>query len=291
MNSIWNDIKRNYKNGTSFTRILYLNLGFFILYKLLFVFSFLFDTGGIDYFIKNYLALPSNSILLLKKPWTFISYMFVHQSFFHLLFNMVWFHLGSKLFLQYFNGKQLISTYILGGISGGLLFVAAYNIFPVFSSDVVNSYVIGASASVIAVFIAISTYSPNYRISIPLIGNIQLKHIAITLIVLDILSISPDNPGGHIAHIGGAIFGYLYVLLLKRGMDISVNFYNFINFFSQNKKQRKSKKVSKRKNDDIYRSEKAEKQKRINTILEKISKSGYDSLSKDEKETLFKESK
>lgn len=291
MNSIWNDIKRNYKNGTSFTRILYLNLGFFILYKLLFVFSFLFDTGGIDYFIKKYLALPSNSILLLKKPWTFISYMFVHQSFFHLLFNMVWFHLGSKLFLQYFNGKQLISTYILGGISGGLLFVAAYNIFPVFSSDVVNSYVIGASASVIAVFIAISTYSPNYRISIPLIGNIQLKHIAITLIVLDILSISPDNPGGHIAHIGGAIFGYLYVLLLKRGMDISVNFYNFINFFSQNKKQRKSKKGSKRKNDDIFRSEKAEKQKRINTILEKISKSGYDSLSKDEKETLFKESK
>ena len=109
MNSIWNDIKRNYKNGTSFTRILYLNLGFFILYKLLFVFSFLFDTGGIDYFIKKYLALPSNSILLLKKPWTFISYMFVHQSFFHLLFNMVWFHLGSKLFLNILTENNLLA--------------------------------------------------------------------------------------------------------------------------------------------------------------------------------------
>ena len=142
MNTIWNDIKSNYKRGTSFTRILYINLGFFILYKLLFVFSFLFDTGEINVFIKDYLALSSNSVLLLKKPWTFISYMFVHQSFFHLLFNMVWFHLGSKLFLQYFNGKQLISTYILGGISGGLLFITVFNVFPVFSSDVLNSSVI-----------------------------------------------------------------------------------------------------------------------------------------------------
>lgn len=290
MNTIWNDIKSNYKSGTSFTRILYINLGFFILYKLLFVFSFLFDTGEIDTFIKDYLSLPSNTILLLKKPWTFISYMFVHQSFFHVLFNMVWLHLGSKLFLEYFNGKQLISTYILGGVSGGLLFITAFNVLPVFSSNVLNSYVVGASASVIAVFVAISTYSPNYRISIPLIGNIPLKYIAITLITIDILSISPDNPGGHIAHIGGAIYGYIYVSLLKTGIDISVNFYNFINFFSQ-KKKKKSKKVNTRKSDDIFRSEKAEKQKHINSILEKISKSGYDSLTKEEKELLFKESK
>ncbi|MAR39621.1 MAG: rhomboid family intramembrane serine protease [Flavobacteriales bacterium] len=290
MNTIWNDIKRNYKSGTTFTRILYINIGFFILYKLLFVFSFLFDTGEIDTFIKDYLSLPSNTILLLKKPWTFISYMFVHQSFFHLLFNMVWLHLGSKLFLEYFNGKQLISTYILGGISGGLLFITAFNVLPVFSSNVLNSYVFGASASVIAVFVTISTYSPNYRISIPLIGNIPLKYIAITLITIDILSISPDNPGGHIAHIGGAIYGYIYVSLLKTGIDISVNFYNFINFFSQ-KKKKKSKKVNTRKSDDIFRSEKAEKQKHINSILEKISKSGYDSLTKEEKELLFKESK
>ena len=260
MNTIWNDIKSNYKSGTSFTKILYINLGFFILYKLLFVFSFLFDTGEIDVFIKDYLALSSNSVLLLIKPWTFISYMFVHQSFFHLLFNMVWLHLGSKLFLQYFNGKQLISTYILGGISGGLLFITAFNVFPVFSSDVLRSSVVGASASVIAVFIAISTYSPNYRIAIPFVGNIPLKYIAITLIVLDVLSISPENPGGHIAHLGGAIFGYIYVSLIKRGIDISVNFYNFINFFSQKKKQKNSKKGNTRKNDDIFRSEKAEKQ-------------------------------
>lgn len=291
MNTIWNDIKNNYKSGTSFTRILYINLGFFILYKLLFVFSFLFDTGEINSFIKDYLALPSNSVLLQKKPWTFISYMFVHQSFFHLLFNMVWLHLGSKLFLQYFNGKQLISTYILGGISGGLLFITTFNVLQVFSSDVLTSSVVGASASVIAVFIAISTYSPNYRISIPLIGTIPLKYIAITLITLDILSISANNPGGHIAHIGGAIFGYMYVSLLKRGIDISVNFYNFINFFSQKKKKKKSKNVNTRKSDDIFRSEKAEKQKHINSILEKISKSGYESLTKEEKELLFKESK
>lgn len=293
MKSIWKNIKKNFKTGTNFTKLLYINLGLFLLYRVLLVLSFLFQFNDIDYFMENYLYFPASSIYFISKPWTLISYMFIHTDFFHLLFNMIWLHFGSKLFLQYFNGKQLISVYILGGISGGLLFLFSYNIFPAFANNIDNSVLYGASASVLAIFIAISSYSPNYRVPIPLIGNIQLKYIALCLIILDLVNIDINNAGGHISHLGGAIFGFLYVSLLKKGMDISVNFHKFIGYFTFSKKN-KTKKIYKTKqriNDDIFLSKKAENQKKINVILEKISKSGYESLSKDEKEILFKESK
>ena len=296
MNTIWNDIKVNFKNGSSFTRLLYINLGFFLIYKILTVFGFLFQIENTSDFIHNYLALPSITHSFINKPWTLISYMFVHQDFLHILFNLIWLHFGSKLFLQYFTGKQLVSTYILGGVFGGLIYIIAFNIFPVFKSfPYVGSVAIGASASVLAIFIAIATYKPNYRVNLTFIGNTSIKNIAIFLVILDFLLISQDNAGGHIAHLGGAMFGYLYIILLKKGYDISLNFYNIIgvfNFTKTRKPRKKSRKErSSKGNDDLFRSKKSEKQKKINIVLEKISKSGYDSLTKEEKELLFKESK
>lgn len=295
MNSIFNDIKSNFKTGSSFTRLLYVNLGFFLIIKILSAFGFLFKINDVNHFIESYLSLPSNLSELVKKPWTLISYMFVHQDFLHILFNMVWLHFGSKLFLQYFNGKQLLSTYFLGGIFGGLIYISAFNIFPVFQdTPFINSVAIGASASVLAIFIAIATYSPNYIVNLTFIGNTFIKHIAIFLVVLDFLLIEKNNPGGHIAHLGGAIFGFLYINLLGKGVDLSVNFYTFLSYFKSSEKT-KLKKVHKNRssknNDDIFRNKKSDKQKKINSILEKISKSGYDSLTKQEKELLFKESK
>ena len=296
MNSIWNDIKSNFKNGSSFTRLLYVNLSFFIVYKILTVFVFLFQIENTSDFIHNYLALPSITNSFINKPWTLISYMFVHQDFLHILFNLIWLHFGSKLFLQYFTGKQLVSTYVLGGIFGGLIYILAFNIFPVFkSAPYVGSVAIGASASVLAIFIAIATYKPNYRVNLTFIGNTSIKNIAIFLVILDFLLISQENPGGHIAHLGGALFGFIYIVILKKGTDLSINFYDLIRFFNFTKTRKKRKKTrGKRRskgNDDLFRSKKSEKQKKINSILEKISKSGYDSLTKEEKELLFKESK
>lgn len=295
MNSIFNDIKSNFKTGSSFTRLLYVNLGFFLIIKILSAFGFLFKINDVNHFIESYLSLPSNLSELVKKPWTLISYMFVHQDFLHILFNMVWLHFGSKLFLQYFNGKQLLSTYFLGGIFGGLIYISAFNIFPVFQdTPFINSVAIGASASVLAIFIAIATYSPNYIVNLTFIGNTFIKHIAIFLVVLDFLLIEKNNPGGHIAHLGGAIFGFLYINLLRKGVDLSVNFYTFLSYFKfskKNKLKKVHKKRSSKNNDDIFRNKKSDKQKKINSILEKISKSGYDSLTKQEKELLFKESK
>ena len=296
MNTIWNDIKSNFKNGSSFTRLLYINLGFFLLYKILTVFGFLFQIENTSDFVHNYLALPSVTNLFIKNPWTLISYMFVHQDFLHILFNLIWLHFGSKLFLQYFTGKQLVSTYILGGIFGGLIYILAFNIFPVFKSvPYVGSVAIGASASVLSIFIAIATYKPNYKVHLTFIGNTSIKNIAIFLVILDFLLISQENPGGHIAHLGGALFGFVYILLLKKGTDISISFYDLIGVFNFTKTRKKRKKRREKRsskgNDDLFRSKKSEKQKEINVILEKISKSGYDSLTKQEKELLFKESK
>jgi len=235
------------------------------------------------YNIKEKLMLPSDIDKLISKPWSLITYMFIHDNFIHLLFNMIWLHFGGKLFLQYLNQKQLINIYILGGISGGILFIMAFNYFPAFTLYSENAKAIGASASVLAVVFALTTYTPNYSIQIPLIGYIKLKHIAIFYIILDFLSIPKGNAGGHIAHLGGALFGYLYIINLRKNSKSKSHSNTFIKYLINIFTPLKSKTIRKK--------EKNNSQKEIDIVLEKISKSGYNSLNKEEKDLLFKSSK
>ena len=265
-----------FKNANILYKLIYLNVGIFLLYNILSVISSLFilDVGP----SLEKLILPSNTSTLIKQPWSIISYMFFHKTFIHLLFNMIWLHFAGKLFLDYFNEKQFFSTYILGGICGGILFILSFNYLPAFEIANQNAKAMGASASVLAIMFAISTHIPNYRIQIPFIGMIKIKYLALSLIILDVISIPKGNAGGHIAHIGGALFGYIYAKQLNKGIDISKNLYQLINIVSLKnifKKQNKTKK----------------NQTKIDTILEKISKSGYSSLNKKEKEILFNASK
>ena len=265
-----------FKNANILYKLIYLNVGIFLFYNIFSVISSLFilDVGP----SLEKLILPSNTSTLIKQPWSIISYMFFHKTFIHLLFNMIWLHFAGKLFLDYFNEKQFFSTYILGGICGGILFVLSFNYLPAFEIANQNAKAMGASASVLAIMFAISTHIPNYRIQIPFIGMIKIKYLALSLIILDVISIPKGNAGGHIAHIGGALFGYIYAKQLNKGIDISKNLYQLINIVSLKnifKKQNKTKK----------------NQTKIDTILEKISKSGYSSLNKQEKEILFNASK
>ncbi|MEC7646660.1 MAG: rhomboid family intramembrane serine protease [Bacteroidota bacterium] len=243
--------------------------------------------------ILNKFYLPSNIETLIKQPWSFISYMFLHNGFLHLFFNMIWLYAGGKLFLQYLNQKQLLSTYILGGFCGGVIFIICYNYMPVFKQLNNQASAVGASASVLAIVIAVATYTPNHALQIPFIGLVKLKFIAIFIIMLDILSIPNGNSGGHIAHIGGALFGYLYIKQLQKGNDLSINFNNLIQrLINTFKKKRKIQQVYTRtKSDYEFNSQKATKQKEIDKILEKIANSGYDSLTKEEKDILFSASK
>jgi hypothetical protein len=187
----------------------------------------------------------------------------------------------------------LLSTYILGGISGGSLFILAYNYVPALTMHTQNAQALGASASVLAIMVAIATYSPNYSVRFPFIGIVKLKHIAIFCVVLDVLSIPQGNAGGHIAHLGGALFGYFYIKQLQKGNDISNGFSNFLNkLVNTFKTKSKLKTVHKRpKSDKQFNTEKTKQQKAVDLVLEKISKSGYESLSKEEKATLFSASK
>ena len=295
MSNIFSDITNNYKNGNSFTKLLYINLSFFLIYIIIHVPQAVpLAEGGItkiENFVNNYLAFPSETQKLMHTPWTTLTYMFIHQSPFHILFNMIALFFGSKLFLQYFNNKQLISTYILGGISGALFFKLIFNLFPEYFND--TSLLIGASASVMSIIIAISTYSPNYSVPFLFLGNIKLKHIAWGFIFLFYINIEGENPGGNIAHLGGALFGYFYIKQLQKGNDISNGFSNFLNkLVNTFKTKSKLKTVHKRsKSDKQFNKEKTEQQKAVDLVLEKISKSGYESLSKEEKATLFSASK
>ena len=291
MASILNNLKQEFREGNILNKLIYINVGLFLLFSILGVFSFMFQFDINP--ILNKLYLPADNNTLLKQPWAFITYMFLHSGFLHLLFNMVWLHFGGKIFLQYLQPKQLISTYILGGISGGLLFILAFNYIPALQGFSSGAMALGASASVLAVMVAIATYSPNYSINLPFIGIVKLKHIAIVCVVLDVLSIPNGNTGGHIAHLGGAIFGYFYIKQLQKGNDISNGFSNFLSrLINTFKTKSKLKTVHKKsKSDYAFNKTRANQQKEIDIILEKIAKSGYESLSKSEKATLFSASK
>ena len=291
MSTILEDIKKNLKRGNSLTKLIYINVGVFLITSILHVLSFLFMVNSVEFL--NYFTLPASISYFIKKPWSIITYMFLHQSFIHLLFNMIWLYFGGQIFLSFFDNKKLISTYVLGGISGAVLFIISFNLFPAFAGVLQNAVAVGASASVLAIIMAITTKSPNYSIRLFLIGNIKLKHIAIVSIVLDILSIPQGNAGGHIAHLGGAFFGYLYVKQLNGGNDIASIFDKIMDYLATYlKREPKLKKAYRRKkSDQDFRRGKVRTQAKIDNILDKISKSGYESLTKEEKDILFKASK
>ena len=191
--------------------------------------------------------------------------------------------------MQYLNPKQLLTTYILGGLSGAALFVAAYNLFP----GLDEAQALGASAAVMAIVLAISFYTPDYTVQIPFIGSVKIKYVAMVYVGLDILQIASENAGGHIAHLGGALYGYLFALQMRRGKDLGRGFSAFsdsiVSMFSRKPKLKVTYKSQVRSMTDLdYNKSKSESQKELDIILDKIAKTGYNSLTKKEKELLFK---
>lgn len=299
---ILEDIKQSFKQGSSLTQLIYINIGVFIIVKFLGLFTFLFGLNNLA--PVSWLAVPAYLPYLVFKPWTVVSYMFLHEGFLHILFNMLVLYWFGKIFLDYLREKQLLSVYILGGLFGALFFILFYNIFPAFEQYKYFAIALGASASVMAVVVAISFYIPDNVIYLMFIGPVKMKYVAIAYIVLDFISIAGDNAGGHIAHLGGAFFGYLYITQLKKGRNITKGFDSFLDaLFSFFRFKRSSRMRVKYKNTDYYdggyshyqdikyNEQKKQNNERLNQILDKISKSGYDSLTKEEKEILFKASR
>ncbi len=292
MSGIIEEVKDTFKQGSMLTRLIYINLGVFIVVKLVMAIVFLFGLQQ-PHIITEWLAVPADLKQLMYKPWTIITYMFLHEGFIHILFNLLWLFWLGKIFLEYFTDRQLLYVYLLGGISGAVLYIASFNLFPAFNSYISFSYALGASAAVYAIILATAAYVPNYTVYLMFLGQVKLKYIALIAVLLDVLLLTDGNAGGHIAHLGGAMFGLLYTQQFKKGNDLGKGLGKILDgFFSWFKPKPKMKVSYTNKETDMeYNQRKHNEQKEIDKILEKISKHGYDQLSKKEKDLLFMNSK
>lgn len=273
------------------------NVAVFIITNLvLFLFQFKVDIFTL------YLGLPSYVGDFIYKPWTIITYAFLHGGIRHIFFNMLVLYFSGEMFLNYFDGKRFFTVYFLGAIAGGLFFLISYNLFPVFNG--VQVPLIGASAAVMAILIFMCAYTPYQEVRLFFILRLKLWHVGLIFVIMDLVQIPLENYGGHISHLGGALLGFLYAHQLKQGRDIGAwfsklmdgvaNVFTGLTTKSSNTKFKKVYKTSKKsqhKSGSVFDNDKNLQQKKIDAILDKISKSGYDSLTKDEKDFLFRAGK
>lgn len=288
--SLVDQIKQQFKTGSELTRIIYINLGVFLAMVLIKIFGNLIS-GPSNLWQLNvevWLALPSDPFTFLTRPWTLFTYMFLHVSFSHIFWNLILFYFLGTIFLEYLGGRRLVTAYLGGGVFGGILYFLMYNIFPVFAG---NGFLLGASAGIWAVVAAIAIYAPNVPVKLFFVLEIKLWQVVLFLFFSDLIAFSNfQNPGGMLAHFGGALFGYFLVSQLKRGKDWSDTVFAYLDAIGrlfQPKPKLKTVHKSKTRQSS-NRSASQSEQDRLNEILDKIKVSGYDNLSKEEKAFLFK---
>jgi membrane associated rhomboid family serine protease len=287
--AITDEIKLSYQHGSYLTKLIYINIAIWIVVRLVAVFIIL--GGNENLYYIDWLALPSSFGQFLTRPWTLITYMFLHYELLHILMNLLWLYSFGRIFLEYHQPRKLLCLYFFGGISGGIFFMAAYNLFPHFQNAIAFSRLLGASAAVFTIVVATAVYVPNHVIHLILIGPVKIKWIALVSLILYVVNLTGDNAGGNFAHLGGAFWGFLYMSLLKSGVDLSTRSERFFDkLFSWSKPKRKLtveyNAGSIREYD--YNKSKKEKQEEVNRILDKISAKGYDALTVEEKEMLFR---
>src|SRR6218665_2331992 len=286
--NILDDLKLQYRLGGIAMRVIYWNIACFIV-SLLFFYQY--SSGLFDF--PSWIALSSDPQVFMFKPWTFLTYAFFHDGFLHLLFNMMVLNFASQLFLTYFTQKQYLGVYLLSAIFAGIVFALSFYILGNTAS------IVGASAAIMAILVAATTYSPLMNVRLFLFGNVKLWHITAVILILDLMQFRLGNMGGHISHLAGAFFGFAYIKLLQNGTDLSIIVSRTLDFFANlfrkspstpfTKVHKNYKKPTEKSGSRIVTKDKTQQQ--IDEILDKISQSGYDCLTKEEKEFLFKAGK
>lgn len=292
--SVADKIRYKLQTATVVEKLIALNVIVFVLFYLTKTIAYLFQLPS-D-FIMEWLVFPKEPGEYIFKPWSIITYSFLHSGIWHILSNMLILYYAGNYFLSYFPSSKLLTFYFLGVIIGATVYMLSYNLFPAFQATG-KSYLVGASAGVMSVLIGIATRIPQMRIRLLILGSIKFWYIAAFLVVLDIIQIPFGNAGGHLAHLGGAFFGYIYSSQLAKGNDIASGFEKaiawFLSLFEASKKAKPTMRTVYKKtnttpsNPVINKFNKNEKQQKIDSILDKIGKSGYDSLTKAEKDFLF----
>lgn len=276
-------------------RLIYINIGVFLLITAYGVICTLFNLPPAEW--TSYLMFPASAERFMHQPWSIFSYMFVHVGIFHIFFNMIWLYWFGRLFLNFFSSKHLRGLYVFGGLMGTLVYMLSYHVFPYFSHLSDTACVAGASASVLAIVVALAFREPDYPIHFMFVGTVKLKYIALIMIALDVLFITSDNAGGHIAHLGGALAGWLFASALAKGKDMT-RWINIALDFCLNGRSRPRKKPkmnihygNDRKKDYDFNEKKNAQVAEIDRILDKLRRSGYNNLTDEEKKKLFDVSK
>lgn len=303
-NSFLDDFKNAWNRpNNALVQIIILNVIVFM--TLLVLKVFLVIGGGEDLYraILTRLMLPADLGKFIVQPWTILTYFFTHEGFFHIIFNMLFLYWFGRIITEFLGSNRVISLYVMGGIAGGLFYMLIYNLIPFYQGQVAGSLMLGASAGVYAIVVGAATFMPNYTFFLLFLGPVRIKYIALFYVILSFANTVGSNAGGELAHLAGAGLGFLYITQLKSGNDFGVWVINVMDFF-------KSFFVSKPKIKVTHRSEKGKSSARgkksssgaaksgsdinqdeIDAILDKISQSGYESLSKEEKQKLFNASK
>ena len=285
-NFIIEDFKKAWsKEDNGLIKIILINIIIFVSISILEVFITLSGGGSLFRVVINKLMLPASFTTFILQPWSLISYFFLHLSFGHILWNMLFLYWFGKIIHDNIGNNAVISLYILGGIIGGLSYMALFNIIPFYGDRVSESLMLGASAGVFSIVAGSATLLPNYTFYLLFLGPVRIKYIALFYILLSFFDVTGSNAGGEIAHIGGALIGYLFIKQLQNGVNMGDGVIKIINLFNRkNSKKEKRFTINKETSFDISQDE-------IDKILDKISESGYSSLSKKEKEKLFNASK
>ena len=290
MDRFTTDLKYNFFGRDIVGRLILINCVVFVFVELVRIFLMLFNVPYNP--IASYLSLPASFGALMYQPWSLFTYMFMHAGILHLLFNMLWLYWFGRLFLNFYSSKHLRGLYVLGGLCGGLLYMISYNIFPYFEGSVEIATLVGASASVLAIVVATAVREPEFPVQFMFIGTVRLKYVALFMVLFDLLFMTSSNAGGHIAHLGGAAAGFWFTMGLAKGTDPTKWINAVLDFFSRGFKMPKRKPKMKvhygnRQQQYDYNARKKADEDEINRILEKLRKSGYGSLSEDEKKKLF----
>lgn len=296
--NLWKDIQQQFKHGSALNRLIFINIAVYALINIIYVFSWIF-TGSAHGTVGSVLMVNIQTYLnpeiLMRKPWTLFTYMFVHEGFLHLLFNVLWLFWFGRIFIDVLKGKRLFAVYVLGGIFGALFAGFMYAVIPALQQLAAGTVpMIGASAAVLAIVAATATYFPNYQVYLLFFGQVRLKYLALVMVALDIIALPGLNSGGHLAHLGGALFGFVWAWQLKQGNDIAAWFVRLCDWiaglFAEKPTMRVRYRNQKSNISDVQFEEigkVAVSQSEIDVILDKISKYGYDSLTKKEKDLLF----
>lgn len=277
------DLYHRFQQRNVVEKLIILNILIFILTYLLNTLSFLFHSDS--NLIIDWFSLEPSFDRLLFRPWTVVTYGFLHVGFFHILFNLLILYYFGNLFLDFFDSGQFLTYFLLGVVSGGLIYMLSYNYLPALKTQ--QTVLVGASAGVTAIVIGIAAYIPNYSLHFRFIGSIKLMYIALVMVVLDLVQIPTGNAGGHLAHLGGAAMGYVLTRYMNQGHGLA----GWWNSQWGASKETPLKTVYKNKASGKPAATPDYDQKKIDSILDKISKSGYDTLTKEEKDYLFKAGK